>query len=439
MSSTSSQQPMILRVVETDRARKLKLSSRPASVDELINIIKEQLGIDIDFTLQYEDPDFDGKLTSLADIEELPQKAVVHISLSQDSSSLASTEVLSDVSSPERLSRWPSGTFQVPTFAFDVELKLKDGNAEYEKNNKCLKLTRDLKHDILEKLASTMYGFKAYPSGKEIAMAAEALVAKHPCLKEAGSETGYSGWKNSLMFKMGNYRTKMRRAGCQEVTANSGKRSRFNPEKESSHSNIKKPKRAEVNFLPNFPQGQSHSNLEQLRQTIVQEVKKTERNLPLIQKIMETTFPLRRQTIVMYCPPVIELLDLWPALKIESEVIWNSSLLKMKMIILTHLASMCCFINLFEIVLILIELSCCIFFSSCCIFIQVYAEFRRITNQNLPNTFYAELDRHLPRLMTIFRQKASKTGETADALAEILKNHDKQVNQIFDISRLSKY
>ncbi|KAF6721040.1 Sterile alpha motif domain-containing protein 3 [Oryzias melastigma] len=375
MSSTSSQQPMILRVVETDRARKLKLSSRPASVDELINIIKEQLGIDIDFTLQYEDPDFDGKLTSLADIEELPQKAVVHISLSQDSSSLASTEVLSDVSSPERLSRWPSGTFQVPTFAFDVELKLKDGNAEYEKNNKCLKLTRDLKHDILEKLASTMYGFKAYPSGKEIAMAAEALVAKHPCLKEAGSETGYSGWKNSLMFKMGNYRTKMRRAGCQEVTANSGKRSRFNPEKESSHSNIKKPKRAEVNFLPNFPQGQSHSNLEQLRQTIVQEVKKTERNLPLIQKIMETTFPLRRQTIVMYCPPVIELLDLWPALKIESEV---------------------------------------------------YAEFRRITNQNLPNTFYAELDRHLPRLMTIFRQKASKTGETADALAEILKNHDKQ-------------
>uniref|UniRef100_G3NGR5 Uncharacterized protein n=1 Tax=Gasterosteus aculeatus TaxID=69293 RepID=G3NGR5_GASAC len=46
----------------------------------------------------------------------------------------------------------------------------------------------------------------------------------------------------------------------------------------------------------------------------------------------------------------------------------------------------------------------------------LYAEFQRITNQNLPNTFYAELDRHLPRLMTLFRQKASKTGKTADAL-----------------------
>ncbi|KAK9523443.1 hypothetical protein VZT92_018385 [Zoarces viviparus] len=172
----------------------------------------------------------------------------------------------------------------------------------------------------------------------------------------------------------------MRRAGCQEVTVNAGKRSRINHESESSHSNIKRPRQAEVNFLPNFPQGKDPSSLEQLRQTIVEEVKKTEKNLPFIRKMMETTFPLRRQTIVMSCPPVNELMDLWPALKIESEL---------------------------------------------------YAEFQRITNQNLPNTFYAELDRHLPRLMTLFRQKASKTGKTADALAEILKIHDEQ--EIHDI------
>ncbi|XP_039662648.1 uncharacterized protein LOC120562812 [Perca fluviatilis] len=96
--------------------------------------------------------------------------------------------------------------------------------------------------------------------------------------------------------------------------------------------------------------------------------------------MMETTFPLRRQTIVMSCPPVNDLMDLWPALKIESEL---------------------------------------------------YAEFQRITNQNLPNTCYAELDRYLPRLMTLFRRKASKTGKTADALAEILKIHDEQ--EIHDI------
>lgn len=116
----------------------------------------------------------------------------------------------------------------------------------------------------------------------------------------------------------------MRRAGCQEVTVNAGKRS--NPDNEPSHSNIKRPKRAEVNFLPNFPQGKDPSSLDQLRQAIVEEVKKAEKNLPLIRKLMETTFPLRRQTIVMSCPPVKELLDLWPALKMESEVIWISSL-----------------------------------------------------------------------------------------------------------------
>ncbi|KAK1893611.1 Biogenesis of lysosome-related organelles complex 1 subunit BLI1, partial [Dissostichus eleginoides] len=62
----------------------------------------------------------------------------------------------------------------------------------------------------------------------------------------------------------------------------------------------------------------------------------------------------------------------------------------------------------------------------------VYAEFQRITNQNLPNTFYAAFDRHLPRLMAIFRQKAFKTGKTADALAEIFKIHDEQ--ELHDIN-----
>ncbi|XP_027132735.1 uncharacterized protein LOC113745390 isoform X2 [Larimichthys crocea] len=281
--------------------------------------------------------------------------------------------LLSDVSSPERLSRWPP--FPIPTFSFDVELMLRNGNLEYEKNNTHLNITRDMKHNILDNLASTIYGFKAYPNDMEIAMAAEALVAKHSCLTEAGSETGWNGWKNSIKFKMGNYRNKMRRAGCREVAVNAGKRSKSHPERESSHSNIKRPKRAEVNFLPNFPEGKNESHLEKLRQMIVDECQKTEKDLSFIRKLMEATFPLRRQTVVVSCPPVNEIMDLWPALKMESEI---------------------------------------------------YAEYQRITNQNLPNTFYAALDRHLPQMMTLFRQKAAKTGKTADALASILKLHDEQ-------------
>ncbi|XP_076842092.1 uncharacterized protein LOC143486128 isoform X2 [Brachyhypopomus gauderio] len=62
-----------------------------------------------------------------------------------------------------------------------------------------------------------------------------------------------------------------------------------------------------------------------------------------------------------------------------------------------------------------------------CVFNQeVYAEFQRITNQNLPNKFYAQLDHYTPRLMTMFQQKASKTGRVSDALVDILKAHDEQ-------------
>ncbi|XP_076850659.1 adhesion G protein-coupled receptor L3-like [Brachyhypopomus gauderio] len=67
------------------------------------------------------------------------------------------------------------------------------------------------------------------------------------------------------------------------------------------------------------------------------------------------------------------------------------------------------------------------FLGPVCFILTVYAEFQRITNQNLPNKFYAQLDHYTPRLMTMFRQKASKTGRVSDALVDILKAHDEQV------------
>ncbi|CDQ75671.1 unnamed protein product [Oncorhynchus mykiss] len=83
-------------VVDSDHTRKLNLSSRPASVDDLIK----------HFEGQYEDPDFDGQLTYLMDIEELPQKVTLHLLVEGgDTSSTADTEILSEVSSPERLNR----------------------------------------------------------------------------------------------------------------------------------------------------------------------------------------------------------------------------------------------------------------------------------------------------------------------------------------------
>ncbi|RXM96314.1 hypothetical protein EOD39_15836 [Acipenser ruthenus] len=118
------------------------------------------------------------------------------------------------------------------------------------------------------------------------------------------------------------------------------------------------------------------ASLERQRLEIIKEVQKTEETLPLIDRMMQTTFVLRRQEVVTNRPPVRDILERWPALHLES---------------------------------------------------QVYAEFQRITNQNLPNIFYEELDRHTLCLMTLYRQRASKTGKTSDALADILMIHDLQV------------
>ncbi|XP_042258150.1 uncharacterized protein LOC121889970 isoform X3 [Thunnus maccoyii] len=364
-------------IVLTETERKMTLSSRPESVDELKTMIGEKFNLDFNFSLSYQDPDFDGQLCSLLDIEELPQKAVLKVIRSEsDASSVASddTIILPHAMTPDRVNRWPD-VFPVPIFSYEVEFLLSDGNATYDRTGKTLKLSRGQKHDILETLAAKMHSFKAYPNDKEVSMVAEALVIKHPCLKEPGSQTGWYGWKNSLKFKMGNFRTKLSRAGFHEVAINSGKRSRNNPNKPSPHTNIKRPKRAEVNFLPNFPRGENAASLERLRLQIVDEVKKSDKNLSLIGKLMQTTFALRRNEIVSDDPPVDEILERWPALKMES---------------------------------------------------QICAEFHRISNINLKNCFYAELDRHAPRLQRLFRRKAARTGKAAEVLSRIFQMYDLQ-------------
>lgn len=90
---------------------------------------------------------------------------------------------------------------------------------------------------ILEKLAETIYSFKAYPRDEEFNDVATTLIQKHPCLTEPSSSNGCNGWKNSLKFQMGNYRTKLRRAGCTDVSVNGGKRTG-----QASQRSVKRPK-----------------------------------------------------------------------------------------------------------------------------------------------------------------------------------------------------
>ncbi|RVE76323.1 hypothetical protein OJAV_G00008470 [Oryzias javanicus] len=90
---------------------------------------------------------------------------------------------------------------------------------------------------------------------------------------------------------------------------------------------------------------------------------------------MQSTFALRRKEIISDDLPVADILERWPALKMES---------------------------------------------------QICAEFHRITNINLKNHFFAVLDQHTPHLQSIFRKKASRTGKASDVLGQLFTTYDLQ-------------
>lgn len=193
----------------------------PSLVDELKEILCDKLKIDQNFVIQCEDPDFGGQLCNLSNIEELTSDKVTlkiiwemfktasetepprNESTGSDTDfTLDTASIPSNLPSPSstvREERWPP-VFQIPNFSYDVEFRLRKANEVYEKQNTTMDVTRDVKSEILEKLAETIYSFKAYPSDSEIEQVAAALVFRHPCLRELGCDTGCKGWKMSSKF-----------------------------------------------------------------------------------------------------------------------------------------------------------------------------------------------------------------------------------------------
>lgn len=141
----------------------------------------------------------------------------------------------------------------------------------------------------MEKLAETIYMYATYPSNPQICDVAEALVQKYPCLKEPGSFTGYYGWQQSLKYKMANYRTKLRGYGVPEVMCNALK----STADQKSAKNMKKPRKAEINYLPPYPAGEDEESQEQERIQLLTEVKKRDNN-KLIKEKMAKAFAHRR-------------------------------------------------------------------------------------------------------------------------------------------------
>lgn len=346
--------PAQLRVILADHdVRKAVLPSGiPETVDDLHSIIRDTFSIARDFSLHYKDVDF-GEFFTLFSTTDLKDKDTIRVVFHQDqeptitltltdvnntdvtnmtdqpseedsfddirSVSTDDTLILPPENSPGHRSQpWPA-QFPIPRFSGLTEIQIRAGNECFKKCGTLLSTTDiiPMLPDILGKLAEAIYEYTAYPSSLQISEVAEALTQKHPCLKEPGSFNGSYGWAQRLKYKMNNFRSKLRGLGCPEVEVNSLKRKQTRDQYPAK--NLKKPKKAEVNYLPPHAQGETTESLEKERVELVSEMMKRNNSKVVAQK-MAKTFSLRREEIVKEAPAISDCMKRWPALFCEAQV-----------------------------------------------------------------------------------------------------------------------
>lgn len=180
---------------------------------------------------------------------------------------------------------WPD-PFLIPLFSHDVELQLKQANCRYGKDGSVMVIPKGLKTDILDTLADSMSKISAYPERQHYENAAKALVEKHPCLRDPGSEKGWYSWFHSLKFKLGNYRKKLSAAGCPEVVINKRRAGVL------KGKCVKKSKKGEVNYCPHPPEGHTPENMEEKHKLMEAEMLKRAPDLHLLEDLMvASVFP----------------------------------------------------------------------------------------------------------------------------------------------------
>uniref|UniRef100_A0AAQ5Y9B3 C2H2-type domain-containing protein n=1 Tax=Amphiprion ocellaris TaxID=80972 RepID=A0AAQ5Y9B3_AMPOC len=188
------------------------------------------------------------------------------------------------------------------------------GNLAYHAYNKALTLNTKPKSDILNVLTEDIYKYTPYPTDAHFSEVAKALIEKHPCLKEPGSFNGAYGWKQRLKYKMGNYRTQLKVLGCPELSINAKSK-----DDKSAARKMKRARRAEANFYPTLPLGETSDTLERERLDILMEMQKRSDD-QVVRDKMARTFAYRRQEVVDQQPRIEDFKTRWPALFSEREV-----------------------------------------------------------------------------------------------------------------------
>lgn len=121
-----------------------------------------------------------------------------------------------------------------------------------------------------------------------------------------------------MKYKMGNYRTQLRVQGCPELSVNSLKSKATTDALPAKK--VKRPKRAEANFNPVFPVGETLESLEKQRLELLSEIG-IRNNERVIADKMTRTFAYRRQEVVNQEPSIKDFKDRWPVLFQQNEVI----------------------------------------------------------------------------------------------------------------------
>lgn len=74
------QQKLTMRVIVSEGdIRKMTMTTRPDTLEDLIGWLKGTLQTNYSFTLQYQDPEFHNELCNLTDLSELPEKPTIKI------------------------------------------------------------------------------------------------------------------------------------------------------------------------------------------------------------------------------------------------------------------------------------------------------------------------------------------------------------------------
>nr|XP_015206550.1 PREDICTED: uncharacterized protein LOC102682436 [Lepisosteus oculatus] len=194
--------------------RKLLLPSGiPDTVQELDSIIRETFQTQGNFTLQYKDAKF-GEFFSLTTTAEIKNKYTIKV--------VFVNPVILTFSEIDQIKN-TSPPSDVSSIASSVSSSADTLLLSSPESHGTLLINPSIKSKILEILAENIYQYCAYPTSTQISAGAEALIQKHPCLREPGSYSGHCGWQTWLKYKMANYRTKLRSLGCPELAVNSVK------------------------------------------------------------------------------------------------------------------------------------------------------------------------------------------------------------------------